>query len=166
MVTELPYAEATTLDNPDDLVPTIAPEFDGDTQKILADTFSKTGIALDGAAPEETLPEPDCPDDVSGVAYNFFTTLSNKFCDAVNVDKGTALQQDLSNEDAKRRRLKVRTPPVSADDYADYKFHFDWSGSDGDCAMECGDAFGSLVAKCSYSHFRSDPPSFFTNVCF
>ena len=96
--------------------------------------------------------DPQCDmDSLSGVANNWFSGLYPQFCDEVNKDKNKKLSKDMTNKDFKapssKRTLWARTPPPSGSSYDGFKFHFDWTGGEGDCRKDCSGAFSSITSS-------------------
>lgn len=94
-----------------------------------------------------------------GVDTSFVQGLAQVFCKG---DLTKPLTADLTNKNLATRMvrspLEPRTPPPSSKSYEGYTFHFEYSPGQGQCQMNCVDAYKALTAKCN-----NQPSSLFPN---
>lgn len=134
-------------------------------------SFFPQNITLDGQASPQSPPWNRQPASETGlcdqtkastVTNAFWKGVYPQFCSQVDQNPTAALTKDLTQKDfvnPSTRKLRLRTPPPSSGSYPpkygnDWTFHFEFTGANGDCSQNCGDALYALATSpCECSSF-------------
>ncbi|KAG9228794.1 hypothetical protein BJ875DRAFT_342240, partial [Amylocarpus encephaloides] len=86
----------------------------------------------------------------SRVLRPFFSGLYGEFCYRINAgNKTLPAGSQLTNADFQaplsKRFGNIKTPPVNAKQCEGWNFQFGWTGSVGDCRLDCAQAYESIV---------------------
>lgn len=124
-----------------------------DTSRYFQQVFDDENISINDAQHPDVQCQQQSGNDVP---RDCFMSIYSKFCAELNGHEGNELSRNLTGADAdisskeKRASLNVRRHMLRerAEACDSWVFEYDWSGSEGDCQIPCGDSMYAFGDEC------------------